>query len=239
MQWRAIWERKGEVQAAELHHIDGFDQLTARQYQEMVEKVAAPLGLEAGDAVLECGCGAGAFLNALQHIAPGIVVTGVDYSPTLVTRAASRLEGTFHVGDLRDLSFLPAEGFDYVVSFSTFHYLDSLNSATRATREMARLVKPGGTLLIGEVNDLARHDEALAIRQVANQHRQHVAAVTPDHLFVPKALFEQAAADLGLTLTMVDHRDLGMSTGIYKGDQYRFSAYFRKGGPAAAAVTRP
>jgi ubiquinone/menaquinone biosynthesis C-methylase UbiE len=224
--WKHVWERKGQADASHLHHLNGYDLLSADEWDEMVGKVAAPLGLEPGDRVYECGCGAGAFLASLQRIYPGITVSGMDYSESLVKVAASALAGEFKQGDIRDLSFLPGASYDHVISFGAFQYLNSEQDAEKAVHEMARLMAPGATLTIGEISDLAKKDEALAIRAQSHKDQPKLSSATDlDHLYLPKSLFERAAADLGLALTIVDHTTLQLPS--YQAARYRYSAYMR------------
>lgn len=224
--WKHVWERKGQVAAPHLHHLNGYDLLSAEEWDEMVGKVAAPLGLEAGDRVYECGCGAGAFLASLQRLFPGITVSGMDYSDSLVKVASSALEGEFKQGDIRDLSFLPAAAYDHVISFGAFQYLNSEQDAEKAVHEMARLVVPGGTLAIGEVSDLAKKTEAMEIRAQSHKNQPKLSTADDlDHLYLPKSLFERVSADLGWPVTIVDHTTLGLPS--YQAARYRYTAYFQ------------
>jgi ubiquinone/menaquinone biosynthesis C-methylase UbiE len=224
-QWRDVWERKGQVSAAPLHHLNGYDLLSADEWDEMVRKIAQPLGLRAGDHVIECGCGAGAFLASLQRQYPGIHVSGMDYSGSLVRKASEHLDGEFSQGDIRDLSFLPARAYDHVLSFGAFQYLNSLTDAEKAVREMSRLVRPGGTMTIGEVSDLAKSDEALAIRAQSHKSQPKLSQAELDHLYLPKSLFERLAGELGYRVAIVDHVTLNLPS--YQAARYRYTAYFK------------
>ena len=224
--WKHVWERKGQVAAPHLHHLNGYDLLSADEWDEMVGKVVAPLGLKAGDRVYECGCGAGAFLASLQRIYPGVAVSGMDYSESLVKVAASALEGEFKQGDIRDLSFLPAASYDHVISFGAFQYLNSEHDAEKAIHEMARLMAPNANLMIGEVSDLDKKAEALAIRAQSHKDQPKLSAASDlDHLYLPKSLFERAASDLGLAVSIVDHTTLKLPS--YQAARYRYSAYMQ------------
>lgn len=223
--WKDVWERKGETAAPHLHHLNGYELLSAGEWDEMVAKVAQPLDLRAGHTVMECGCGAGAFLASLLRVYPGIRVSGMDYSASLVQVAAAALEGEFRQGDIRDLSSFPQATYDRVISFGAFQYLNSSEDAERAVREMARLVKPGGALAIGEVSDLAKKAEALAIRAQSHKNQPKLSADDLDHLYLPKALFERLATELGFNITIVDHTTLNLPS--YQAARYRYTVYLR------------
>lgn len=85
--WHKIWERKGKRSVSQIHHINGFNHLSKSQYAEMCEVVLKPVGIKSTDKVIDCGCGAGAFLLEIQKLYGVLDITGVDYSEELVKRA--------------------------------------------------------------------------------------------------------------------------------------------------------
>jgi SAM-dependent methyltransferase len=96
---------------------------------------------------LEAGCGSAA--NALNLAVPGVHVTGVDLSPSALAMARAAfaekgLAGDFVLGDVRSLPFSDAS-FDFVYAGGVIeHFRDS----GRAVGEMARVLRPGGRLLL-------------------------------------------------------------------------------------------
>jgi SAM-dependent methyltransferase len=73
---------------------------------------------------------------------------GIDLAPPVVEAATSRrphLKGL--VADILDLPFEPAS-FDLVVSNSTLDHFDSLSAIGDGLGELARVIRPGGRLLI-------------------------------------------------------------------------------------------
>lgn len=73
------------------------------------------VGLTAGMAYLDAGCGAG--MAAQIGAGRGAQVSGLDAAPDLLAIARSRVpSGDFHVGDLESLPF-PDEKFDFVTGF--------------------------------------------------------------------------------------------------------------------------
>jgi ubiquinone/menaquinone biosynthesis C-methylase UbiE len=127
--------------------------LFAGRRRRAFRELAAAAGIRPGDRVLDVGCGTGYFVRMLAEIvgAHGSVV-GVDAAPEMVAYAASRSRSaanvTFEVGSAGALSF-PASSFDAVVSSLTMHHLGAADQLP-AVREMRRVLKPGGRLLIAE-----------------------------------------------------------------------------------------
>jgi ubiquinone/menaquinone biosynthesis C-methylase UbiE len=91
--------------------------------------------------VLEVGCGTGLILRRLAAVARRAV--GVDLSPGMLEHARARgLE--VHEGSARSLPF-EDDRFDLTVSFKTLAHVPDL---AEALAEMARVTKPGGTMLV-------------------------------------------------------------------------------------------
>ena len=107
---------------------------------------AAPLSEPAGRA-LDVGCGEGRFCRLLRR--RGIEAVGVDPTRTLLAEARRRdPQGDYREGRAEALNF-PAESFDLVVSYLT---LIDIPDFRAAIREMVRVLRPGGHLLVANLN---------------------------------------------------------------------------------------
>lgn len=96
---------------------------------------------------LDVGCGEGRFCRMMQ--AQGIRTVGADPTVALIQEARRRdPEGVYTLGRGESLPF-GDRSFDLVVSYLT---LIDIPDVGAATREMARVLRPGGVLLIANLN---------------------------------------------------------------------------------------
>jgi SAM-dependent methyltransferase len=110
----------------------------------------------AGLTVLDAGSGEGYGAAILAERA--VAVTGVDLDPTVIQHAAeSYPRAHFEAADLGALPF-PAESFDAVVSFQVVEHMQSPRDYAS---ECARVLKPGGLLIVSTPNRLTFSPEGL------------------------------------------------------------------------------
>jgi|GEM_PF-4673471 len=112
--WKRTWNDKARRLGGQpAHVVDGNHFLTEAQYQALVRRVTAPLHVQPGQRILECGCGAGAFLQALRSVEPQLQLAGVDVCEPMVDLARrSVADATFAVCDAQDLTAIPSSSFD-------------------------------------------------------------------------------------------------------------------------------
>ena len=110
----------------------------------------ALIGLQDLGDVLDIACGDGVLAELMASQARS--VTGVDISPTLIAAARARLKGDSHVSLLEgDMHALPLEPgrFDHVF---LMHALAYTKRPQDAIREAARMLRPGGRLVVSSLN---------------------------------------------------------------------------------------
>lgn len=121
------------------------------------------INLESGEKVLEVGVGTGL---ALPHYRSDLCVTGIDFSADMLVKARKKTRklGLRHVNallqmDARYLDF-PDDHFD---SIAAMHIVSVVPEPERVMAEMARVCKPGGTIVI--TNHFARETGYLALAE--------------------------------------------------------------------------
>mgnify|MGYP006277716447 CR=1 FL=1 len=108
------------------------------------------IGPARGLRILDVGCGDGVLATRLAQA--GARVTGLDASADMIAAARRRAKAAgvdvdLVEGDAGDLPF-PAVHFDCVVSVATLCFVDDPRPTIR---EMVRVLKPGGRLILGEL----------------------------------------------------------------------------------------
>lgn len=102
--------------------------------------------------ILEAGCGPGVFLKVLGNNYPNLSITGIDISDDRIEQANSKLSGKSNAkaikADIYRLPF-PDNHFDFIYSRFLYEYLEN---PVAATKELFRVCKPGGKLLIQDLD---------------------------------------------------------------------------------------
>jgi ubiquinone/menaquinone biosynthesis C-methylase UbiE len=132
----------------------------ARWLREMQTQALAALSLAPDDVLLDVGCGTGA---AVRDAAPNVSrAVGFDLSPGMITQARERAPGLdnveFHTGDVSARLPFDDGAFTALVCTTAFHHFPKPSDTTR---EMARVLAPGGRLVIADAN--RRHPVVFAL----------------------------------------------------------------------------
>jgi len=108
--------------------------------------------ISTGASVLSVGCGPGVILRQVCALDPSIRATGVDISDERVQEAKQRnrenAQAHFVRGDAQAMDFA-SNSFDLVYSRMLMEYLKDKEGAVR---EMARVCKQGGTVLLQDLD---------------------------------------------------------------------------------------
>ncbi|MBK9169893.1 MAG: class I SAM-dependent methyltransferase [Bryobacterales bacterium] len=164
LQWAGLM---GLGQAGLMFLSSSYGKLRAR------DRLIASISWRGDEQVLDVGCGRGLMLvAAARRLSTGRAV-GIDNwrSDDLSDNWAeaawdnARLEGVddrieIRDGDYRELPFEDAS-FDVVLASLAFYMLDNAGQRFSAMQELARVLKPGGVLLIMDIGLLSGHARLL------------------------------------------------------------------------------
>lgn len=168
MPTRANGNAASKVPGLLLHKAAAYDLgvwlLTLGRERTLRQKILGRARLQGGEAVLDVGCGTGSLaLEAKRQVGSTGTVRGIDGSPEMIARAAKKarkagFEIEFETAPAQALPF--ADGrFDVVLSTLTFHHLPR-SSREQCGREMRRVVRAGGRVLVVDFARSARKEPA-------------------------------------------------------------------------------
>ena len=132
-----------------------MDSPARRWSQRLIEmrtflRLLARAGIDLrGKAVLDAGCGNGYGLELIEHALRPSRLVGFDLMPEQIERARVRgLAASVSVGDITAIAE-PDASFDGVFVFGILHHVPQWRTGLR---ELARVLRPGGVLLVEELH---------------------------------------------------------------------------------------
>jgi len=138
-----------------------WDELRAGFFPEAVrEKALALAGVRAGRTAADLGAGTGFVTQAL--LAAGLDVFAVDQSPAMLAQLRAKFGDSGRLTALEGRAQrlpLPTASVDYVFANMFLHHVDD---PAQAIAEMARVLRPGGRLV---VTDLDSHAHAFLLSE--------------------------------------------------------------------------
>lgn len=125
---------------------DHFSSTRSTFNWDRVIRVLESLELKPSSKLLDLGCGNGRALDILKKY--NINYTGLDLSENLI-KLAKKKYPTYHfqIGDLLKTPFVD-DTFDYVLSVATLHHIPSKEERLKAFKEINRILKPNGQLIL-------------------------------------------------------------------------------------------
>lgn len=131
--WSASYDRPG---------------LQATTYRPIHDAVLARLDGLTPDRILDLGCGTGQLTERLRTRFPSAELIGVDLSDGMLEKAADRTHATGFVRANAQCLPLAPGSLDVVTCTESFHWYEDQEAAVA---ELARLLRPGGRLVIASI----------------------------------------------------------------------------------------
>lgn len=163
--WKRWWDQQAGASGSDYALNRGTTVRLDELEQRSLRQFLASVNPQATDVVLDAGCGSGRNISILSPLVREIV--GVDYSEQMLKHAEIRVaeEKLCNVklmtGDITALQF-PTSAFDKVICASVLQYLDDDQCAV-ALRELVRVCKPGGTLVLHLKNGASLYGLSLKV----------------------------------------------------------------------------
>lgn len=159
-----------------------------------------------GEAMLDLGCGTGHMLVRFRDRFERAV--GIDHSAGMIRQAeknlaaAGRAGAKFEVTDVFEFVRTHSDRYELVTCVGLLHHLDP-STLPQALRDIARLLEPGGHLIVAEPIDVDLKTQPVEIaewnrRSLGARVGYSAAAEEPDEGPIDEKLLRSAIADAGL-----------------------------------------
>ncbi|MFQ3318623.1 MAG: ubiquinone/menaquinone biosynthesis C-methylase UbiE [Natronomonas sp.] len=123
---------------------EGRDKGMEERHWHTAKHALARMPVEAGETVLDLGCGSGYAARALREAKDAGRAYGLDGAPEMVRNARAYTDDpqvSYVVGDFQSLPF-ETNSVDHVFSMEAFYYA---SDPVGALEELRRVLRPGGT----------------------------------------------------------------------------------------------
>ena len=132
----------------------GYKYMPGR-WKPVAEQMIDHYNLQAGNKILDIGCGKGFLLYEMKLLIPDLEICGIDISTYAIENCKEELSDFLHVGNANNLPFAD-NSFDYVFSINTFHNLHCFDLE----------------LALAEMNRVSRKDQYICIESYRNENEK-------------------------------------------------------------------
>lgn len=152
--------RSSKLSVEELCYISGKEPrlwTDEALFTDLVRSLREQLDLQPTHTLLELGCAAGFLARGLAPLVGRFIGVDLSVAACVVARKLELPRASFIVADGGALA-LPDASVDRVICHDVFTNLPDWSTANALVREMMRVVKPGGLVMVGSVPDDATKD---------------------------------------------------------------------------------
>lgn len=134
----------------EFNRLERQTKLPGLDYREELKEIE----VKNGAFILDAGCGSGIVSRYLAERFPSSRVIACDFTSSILKQAREAAKGipnvSFEEQDLKRLTYTTGQ-FDLIISRLVVHLQDNL-SLSKLIAELARVLKPGGTLVVIDID---------------------------------------------------------------------------------------
>lgn len=149
-------------------------------YGSRFDAVLGALDAQAGEEIVDLGCGSGLYSRKLVEL--GAKVTATEFAPSSLAQAESNLgpladQVDFHLEDVQELTF-PDARFDKVLLTEVIEHVPRPD---RAIAETARVLRPGGLLVVSTPSRFSPMNLAYGLKRRVRRYgfNEHLHEFTP------------------------------------------------------------
>lgn len=139
--------------------------ITHLEFSYLVRDIKEKLHIDSAkrcERLLDVGCGNGFLLSKIKD---NMLPFGIDFSSAMIKKSQEIIPNSkLFMGEAIALPFC-SNIFDRVLCYSIFHYFPDEQYAAETVKEMIRICKKGGYILIGDIPSL-KHKNKLTKREL-------------------------------------------------------------------------
>ena len=198
--WLDYYDEKAKSNSKSISWVSGYhrklatiSEETHREWYMMIKK---KLGLKKSQLLLDVGCGAGFMTIPLSKYVGTII--GLDALQSMLGRIPEKHRNIVKVWAKADRIPLPDNYVDRALCNSIFQYFDSYAYAEKVLKEMYRVCKPGGYMLIVDLPDKGKQKDYTAKLKKEEFKHKHLKRILYDKKFFLKLFPNAKVFDQGI-----------------------------------------